>query len=179
MLKAGHVSEKPFHFCRHLTDSLLAGFIRGLLENVGPEVDPIRLIRRIKNGLDIPGLKPAIIKILQDFNIQVRIFSMIVRDWCMSNISCAPPDITYRWMQNDPQHGLQTTHLGALRWSDQCNTWVIGCKYVLQMSQTCLQTPKRIKFVNGKRYYRRSYINTVSLPTHIPHNLRIARCRPP
>lgn len=52
--------------------SILA-FIRGLLENVGPEVDPIRLIRRIKNGLEIPGLKPAIIKILQDFNIQISL----------------------------------------------------------------------------------------------------------
>jgi len=50
-----------------------SAFIRGLLENVGPEVDPIRLIRRIKNGLEIPGLKPAIIKILQDFNIQISL----------------------------------------------------------------------------------------------------------
>ena len=48
-------------------------FIRGLLENVGPEIDPIRLIRRIKNGLQIPGLKPALIKILQDFNIQISL----------------------------------------------------------------------------------------------------------
>lgn len=48
------------------------GFIRGLLENVGAEIDPIRLIRRIKNGLEIPGLKVALIKILQDFNLQVR-----------------------------------------------------------------------------------------------------------
>lgn len=51
----------------------IVAFIRGLLENVGPEVDPIRLIRRIKNGLEIPGLKPAIIKILQDFNIQISL----------------------------------------------------------------------------------------------------------
>jgi hypothetical protein len=42
-----------------------------LLENVGAEIDPIRLIRRIKNGLEIPGLKPALIKILHDFNLQV------------------------------------------------------------------------------------------------------------
>ena len=45
-------------------------FIRGLLENVGAEIDPIRLIRRIKNGLEIPGLKAALIKILHDFNLQ-------------------------------------------------------------------------------------------------------------
>lgn len=48
-------------------------FIRGLLENVGAEIDPVRLIRRIKNGLEIPGLKPALIKILQDFNLQISL----------------------------------------------------------------------------------------------------------
>ncbi|KAF8339185.1 uncharacterized protein EI90DRAFT_3279515 [Cantharellus anzutake] len=48
-------------------------FIRGLLENVGPEIDPIRLIRRIKNGLEIPGLKDALIKILWDFNLQISL----------------------------------------------------------------------------------------------------------
>ncbi|GAA5906611.1 hypothetical protein JCM8208_000496 [Rhodotorula glutinis] len=48
-------------------------FIRGLLENVGAEIDPIRLIRRIQNGLEIPGLKPALIKILQDFNLQISL----------------------------------------------------------------------------------------------------------
>jgi hypothetical protein len=54
--------------------SRFTGFIRGLLENVGVDVDPIRLIRRIQNGLEIPGLKPALIKILQDFQLQVRRF---------------------------------------------------------------------------------------------------------
>lgn len=48
-------------------------FIRGLLENVGPEIDPIRIIRRIKNGLEIPGLKEALIKILHDFNLQISL----------------------------------------------------------------------------------------------------------
>ncbi|KLO05976.1 vacuolar assembling protein VPS41 [Schizopora paradoxa] len=48
-------------------------FIRGLLENVGPEINPIRLIRRIKNGLEIPGLKEALIKILQAFNLQISL----------------------------------------------------------------------------------------------------------
>lgn len=68
------------------------GFIRGLLENVGVDVDPIRLIRRIQNGLEIPGLKPALIKILQDFQLQVRCFpgcassrnELIVGEFCRS-----------------------------------------------------------------------------------------------
>ena len=50
-----------------------AAFIRGLLENVGVEISPIRLIRRIKNGLEIPGLKEALIKILQDFHLQISL----------------------------------------------------------------------------------------------------------
>ena len=51
----------------------IIAFIRGLLENVGAEIDPIRLIRRIKNGLEIPGLKAALIKILQEFNLQISL----------------------------------------------------------------------------------------------------------
>ncbi|KAF7354801.1 Vacuolar assembling protein [Mycena sanguinolenta] len=48
-------------------------FIRGLLENVGSEISPLRLIRRIKNGLEIDGLKEALIKILQDFHLQISL----------------------------------------------------------------------------------------------------------
>lgn len=48
-------------------------FIRGLLENVGVEISPVRLIRRIKNGLEIPGLKEALIKILHDFQLQIEL----------------------------------------------------------------------------------------------------------
>ena len=59
------------HSFSHFTT--FTAFIRGLLENVGAEIDPIRLIRRIKNGLEIPGLKPALIKILQDFHLQISL----------------------------------------------------------------------------------------------------------
>ncbi|PVF96534.1 hypothetical protein CPB86DRAFT_807670 [Serendipita vermifera] len=48
-------------------------FIKGLLENVSTEVDPIRIVRRIRNGLEIPGLKQSLIKILQDFNLQTSL----------------------------------------------------------------------------------------------------------
>lgn len=48
-------------------------FIKGLLENVGAEIDPIRLIRRIRDGLEIPGLKDALIKTLSDFNLQISL----------------------------------------------------------------------------------------------------------
>ncbi|ODN99053.1 hypothetical protein I350_07207 [Cryptococcus amylolentus CBS 6273] len=48
-------------------------FIRALLEHVGAEINPIRLISRIRDGLEIPGLKPALVKILQASNLQVSL----------------------------------------------------------------------------------------------------------
>ncbi|CAO1634395.1 unnamed protein product [Parajaminaea phylloscopi] len=50
-------------------------FIRGLLENVGgvERIDPVQLIRRIQNGLEIPGLRDAVRKILGDYNLQVSL----------------------------------------------------------------------------------------------------------
>jgi len=48
-------------------------FIRALLEHVGAEINPIRLISRIRNGLEIPGLKAALIKVLQASNLQISL----------------------------------------------------------------------------------------------------------
>lgn len=45
-------------------------FIRGLLEHVGGEIDPVRIIRPIREGLAIDGLKPAVIKILHTIHLQ-------------------------------------------------------------------------------------------------------------
>ncbi|OBZ81420.1 Vacuolar protein sorting-associated protein 41 [Choanephora cucurbitarum] len=48
-------------------------FIRGLLENVGTDIEPLRLIKRIPDNLQIPGLKDALLKILQDYNLQMSL----------------------------------------------------------------------------------------------------------
>ncbi|KAI8371458.1 uncharacterized protein BYT42DRAFT_594997 [Radiomyces spectabilis] len=48
-------------------------FIRGLLENVGTDIEPLRLIKRIPDQLEIPGLKEALLKILQDYNLQMSL----------------------------------------------------------------------------------------------------------
>ncbi|KAI8088964.1 uncharacterized protein BX664DRAFT_263200 [Halteromyces radiatus] len=48
-------------------------FIRGLLENVGTDIEPLRLIKRIPDELEIPGLKEALLKILQDYNLQMSL----------------------------------------------------------------------------------------------------------
>ncbi|TFK47011.1 vacuolar protein sorting-associated protein 41 [Heliocybe sulcata] len=74
-------------------------FIRGLLENVGAEIDPIRLIRRIKNGLEIPGLKEALIKILHDFNLQISLL-----DGCQTILEGDCTDFARR-LQRDQSSG--------------------------------------------------------------------------
>uniref|UniRef100_A0A8C7TUJ2 Vacuolar protein sorting-associated protein 41 homolog n=1 Tax=Oncorhynchus mykiss TaxID=8022 RepID=A0A8C7TUJ2_ONCMY len=44
-------------------------FITGLLNNIGTHVDPILLIHRIKEGMEIPNLRDSLVKILQDYNL--------------------------------------------------------------------------------------------------------------
>ncbi|KAF5330256.1 hypothetical protein D9758_014441 [Tetrapyrgos nigripes] len=78
-------------------------FIRGLLENVGPEINPIRLIRRIKNGLEIPGLKEALIKILQDFHLQISLV-----EGCQTIIDGDSSDLSKR-LERDQTAGFRLT----------------------------------------------------------------------
>uniref|UniRef100_A0A671K648 Vacuolar protein sorting-associated protein 41 homolog n=1 Tax=Sinocyclocheilus anshuiensis TaxID=1608454 RepID=A0A671K648_9TELE len=62
---------------RELWDDLISysidkpPFITGLLNNIGTHVDPILLIHRIKEGMEIPNLRDSLVKILQDYNLQV------------------------------------------------------------------------------------------------------------
>ncbi|PPR01596.1 hypothetical protein CVT26_013335 [Gymnopilus dilepis] len=70
-------------------------FIRGLLENVGVEISPIRLIRRIKNGLEIPGLKEALIKILQDFHLQISLL-----EGCQMILNGDSADLSRKLLKN-------------------------------------------------------------------------------
>lgn len=93
--KRDHVRPRCVH-----TDTTYAlipslAFIRGLLENVGAEIDPIRLIRRIKNGLEIPGLKGALIKILHDFNLQVSLL-----EGCQTILNGDCADLVFKLHRN-------------------------------------------------------------------------------
>lgn len=63
--------------------SLLADFITGLLNNIGTHVDPIILIRQIQTGMEIPGLRDSLVKILQDYNLQVECLKI---SFCLFNI---------------------------------------------------------------------------------------------
>lgn len=55
-------------------------FITALLENVGADIDPVLVIRRIPEGLEIPGLKQSLMKIQKDYNLQVRIQIYLMED---------------------------------------------------------------------------------------------------
>lgn len=82
---------------------ILSDFIRGLLEHVGAEIDPIRLIRRINDGLEIPGLKAAIIKILQASNLHVSISK---HGWCCAQTGAQCLGVIAGGLSAHPQRRL-------------------------------------------------------------------------
>jgi hypothetical protein len=45
-------------------------FIRGLLEEVGTAIDPITLVRRIPEGLEIEGLRDGLSRMIKEYEIQ-------------------------------------------------------------------------------------------------------------
>ncbi|KAI9807969.1 MAG: hypothetical protein M1825_005276 [Sarcosagium campestre] len=54
-------------------------FIRGLLEEVGTAIDPIKLVRRIPDGLEIEGLRDGLIRMLREYEIQDSINEGVAR----------------------------------------------------------------------------------------------------
>jgi len=48
-------------------------FIRGLLEEVGTAIDPVKLVRRIPEGLEIEGLRDGIGRMVREYEIQYSI----------------------------------------------------------------------------------------------------------
>ncbi|KAJ3144786.1 Vacuolar protein sorting-associated protein 41 [Geranomyces variabilis] len=48
-------------------------FIVGMLENLGSHINPVRVVERIPNGLEIVGLKDALIKIMTEYGIQLSL----------------------------------------------------------------------------------------------------------
>lgn len=82
-------------------------FIRALLEHVGAEINPIRLISRIRNGLEIPGLKSALIKVLQASNLQVSLL-----EGCQDILSSDCNALAFE---------LQARQTGSVPLSGQCS----------------------------------------------------------
>jgi len=48
-----------------------AEFVNVLLRNIGTHVDPRLLVERIEYGMQVPGLRDSLVKILHDYNLQV------------------------------------------------------------------------------------------------------------
>jgi hypothetical protein len=48
-------------------------YVIGLLNNIGTHVDPVDLINRVPNGFKIKGLRDALVKILQDYRVQLSL----------------------------------------------------------------------------------------------------------
>ncbi|KAG8177167.1 hypothetical protein JTE90_021761 [Oedothorax gibbosus] len=76
--------DRAIEFCKEHDDKELwedliessldkPGFITVLLQNIGTHVDPIMLIKRIPNGLEIPGLRDSLVKILHDYTLQISL----------------------------------------------------------------------------------------------------------
>ena len=54
-------------------------FIRGLLEEVGTAIDPIKLVRRIPEGLEIEGLRDGIGRMVREYEIHHSISEGVAR----------------------------------------------------------------------------------------------------
>lgn len=136
-LKPDQVSCTKHSVCCsfHITTA----FIRELLENVGVDISPIRLIRRIKNGLEIPGLKDALIKILQDFHLQISLL-----EGCQTIMNGDTADLS-RQLQNNQTNGFFLTSMlnSSLNDSELKNVSLAksACPICMQLLQ---QTPQSL-----------------------------------
>jgi hypothetical protein len=54
-------------------------FIRGLLEEVGTAINPITLVRRIPEGLEIEGLRDGLSRMIKEYELQHSISSGVAR----------------------------------------------------------------------------------------------------
>ena len=54
-------------------------FILGLLQEVGTSVDPIQLIKRIPEGVEIKGLKGGVMKLLKEYELQYSLSEGVAR----------------------------------------------------------------------------------------------------
>jgi hypothetical protein len=54
-------------------------FIRGLLEEVGTAINPITLVRRIPEGLEIEGLREGLSRMIKEYELQYSISSGVAK----------------------------------------------------------------------------------------------------
>lgn len=141
ILRQGHVRlpNATLTFC--WDEHILLAFIRGLLENVGAEINPIRLIRRIQNGLEIPGLKEALIKILQDFHLQISLL-----EGCQTILNGDSSDFAHK-LHKDQSSGFfitGTSHCDWYWWSRVTDTVFIAKTPCPVCSRPLQETPQAL-----------------------------------
>jgi len=63
----------------HLWDELIdqsirnPEFVSGLLDNLGTHINPLKLIQKIPNGMQITGLRDRLVKIINDYSLQTSL----------------------------------------------------------------------------------------------------------
>lgn len=65
-----YVETKKLSFPLKL--EIFSEFVTFLLQSIGTYVDPTVLVHKIKKDMKIPGLKNSLVKMLNQYNLQVR-----------------------------------------------------------------------------------------------------------
>ncbi|PKI84685.1 Vps41p [Malassezia vespertilionis] len=92
-------------------------FIRGLLEYVGGEIDPVRIIQLIGPGLKIDGLRPALVKVLQNIHMQHSLL-----DGCKAVLNRAAKEMVHHFQAAENAAQYCDAHTLCV----VCNTPLLG-----------------------------------------------------
>uniref|UniRef100_A0A3B3TDL1 Vacuolar protein sorting-associated protein 41 homolog n=1 Tax=Paramormyrops kingsleyae TaxID=1676925 RepID=A0A3B3TDL1_9TELE len=125
-------------------------FITGLLNNIGTHVDPILLIYRIKEGMEIPNLRDSLVKILQDYNLQI-----LLREGCKKILVADSLSLLKkmhrtqkRGVRVDEENICESCHTPILP-SDTAKNFsvvVFHCRHMFH--KECLPSPGMVQFCN-------------------------------
>ncbi|KAJ3190235.1 Vacuolar protein sorting-associated protein 41 [Gaertneriomyces sp. JEL0708] len=123
-------------------------FIVGLLENLGGYINPIRAVERIPEGLEIPGLKKALIKIMNDIGIQMEL-----REGCekiLISDTAELLDTLYRAQRRgmllDPDVTCATCHTG-FDYADDTTLVTFFCTHVYHLQ--CITSSVAASAINS------------------------------
>lgn len=94
-----------------MTNILFTDFITFLLQKIGTYVDPQILVKRIENGLKIPGLQNSLVKMMQDYNLQVfYVFLMTRSQTDVLEYFVRNSALYFLNKKNDNRHGFKSIH---------------------------------------------------------------------
>eukprot|EP01100_Stratorugosa_tubuloviscum_P003657 TRINITY_DN188_c2_g2_i1.p1 TRINITY_DN188_c2_g2~~TRINITY_DN188_c2_g2_i1.p1 ORF type:complete len:925 (-),score=372.33 TRINITY_DN188_c2_g2_i1:105-2879(-) len=118
-------------------------FIGGLLDSIGSNVDPIKIIKRIDKKQVITGLRDKLVKLLSDYNLQMQL-----RQGCNKILQSDRVDLLARTVQYRKQAiKIDSTHrcascaslvLSPANKSDSDSFYIFFCSHIYH--QRCLQS---------------------------------------